>query len=52
VFDFDRGNPEAMASLRAPVFEEKVVDHILASAAITDQTVSKDELNADDEQDE
>ena len=50
VFDFYRNNPEAMASIRAPVYEEKVVDHILTSATITDQTVSKEELMADDEE--
>jgi len=49
VFDFYRNNPDALASLRAPIFEEKVVDHILAQIAVTDRKVSKDELMADDE---
>jgi trigger factor len=44
VWDYYRNNPEALAQLRAPVFEEKVVDHIVAMAKVTDQTVSKDEL--------
>ena len=29
VFDFYRNNPNALANLRAPLFEEKVVDHLL-----------------------
>ncbi len=52
VWDYYRSNPEALAQLRAPVFEEKVVDHIVSMAKVTDQIVSKDELfkiEADDE---
>lgn len=37
-------NPEAMASLRAPIFEEKVVDFILELATVTERVVSLDEL--------
>jgi trigger factor len=44
VWDYYRNNPEALAQLRAPVFEEKVVDHIVSMAKVTDQTVSKDDL--------
>ncbi|MCP8938501.1 trigger factor [Alsobacter sp. SYSU M60028] len=44
VWDFYRKNPQALAELRAPLFEEKVVDHILATATVTDKTVSKEEL--------
>lgn len=51
VFDFYRKNPEALQTLRAPIFEEKVVDYILELAEVTDKTVSKDELLADDEDD-
>ncbi|MEZ5839657.1 MAG: trigger factor [Hyphomicrobiales bacterium] len=47
VYDFYRNNPEALASLRAPIFEEKVVDHILGSVTMTDTPVSKDDLFAD-----
>ena len=47
VYDFYRNNPEALASLRAPIFEEKVVDHILGAVTVTDKAVSKDELFAD-----
>lgn len=51
-FDYYRNNPEAMASLRAPIFEEKVVDYLLELAKVTDKTVTKEELAADDEEDE
>ena len=44
VWDFYRKNPQAMAEIRAPIFEEKVIDHILASAKVTDKAVSKDDL--------
>ncbi len=44
VWDFYQKNPQALAELRAPIFEEKVVDAILGQAKITDVEVSKDEL--------
>jgi len=44
VWDFYRKNPQALAEIRAPIFEDKVVDHILATATVTDKSVSKDEL--------
>ncbi|MEO0613801.1 MAG: trigger factor, partial [Pseudomonadota bacterium] len=40
-------NPQAMAQLRAPLFEERVVDHIIENAAVTDKTVSKEDLMKD-----
>ncbi|MEL6966549.1 MAG: trigger factor [Pseudomonadota bacterium] len=49
VYEFFRSNPDAIGSLRAPIFEEKVVDHILENATVTDKTVSKDELMEEDE---
>lgn len=52
VWDYYRKNAEALAQLRAPVFEEKVVDHIVSKAKVTERVVSKDELfkiEADDE---
>ncbi len=52
VIEFFQKNPSAMAQLRAPIYEDKVVDHILAVAKITDKTVSKDELFAEDEEPE
>ncbi|MEL6790135.1 MAG: trigger factor [Pseudomonadota bacterium] len=47
VLEFYRSNPQAMAQLRAPLFEERVVDHIIENAAVTDKTVSKEDLMKD-----
>ena len=49
VFDMLRGNTNAQAQLRAPIYEEKVVDLILSRAAVADKSVTKDELMAEDE---
>jgi trigger factor len=51
VWDFYRQNPQAIAEIRAPLFEEKVVDYILAGAKITDHTVSADVLLKEDDAD-
>jgi trigger factor len=47
--DYYRRNPEALAALRAPIFEQKVVDYILELAKVTDKPVTKDELMREDE---
>src|SRR5262245_49251887 len=47
IFDFYRNNPQALANLRAPIFEEKVVDHLLTTVQVTDKSVSTDELMAE-----
>ncbi|MBN9243918.1 MAG: trigger factor [Mesorhizobium sp.] len=52
VYEFYRSNPDALNTLRAPMFEEKVVDHLLGQIAVTDKKVSKDELMAEDDEDE
>ena len=49
VWDYYRRTPEAMASVRAPLFEEKVVDFLLELATVTEKTVSRDELYKEDE---
>jgi trigger factor len=49
VWDFYRKNPQALAEIRAPIFEDKVVDHILASATITDKAVTREQLLVEDE---
>ncbi|WP_166016104.1 trigger factor [Chelativorans multitrophicus] len=49
IYDFYRQNPQALASVRAPLFEEKVVDQLLSQVDVTDQKVSRDELLAEDE---
>jgi trigger factor len=46
IFDFYQKNPEAIASLRAPIFEDKVVDHLLTVIKVKDNTVTKEELLA------
>ncbi|MEM1346801.1 MAG: trigger factor, partial [Pseudomonadota bacterium] len=43
-FDFVRQNRTAMEQIRAPIFEDKVVDLIVAKAQVTEITVSKDDL--------
>ena len=43
-FEFVQKNAQMQQQLRAPVFEDKVVDHIVAGAKVTDKDVSKDEL--------
>jgi trigger factor len=49
VLEFFRKNPEAAERLRAPIFEEKVVDYILDQAKIEDRTVTPEELAAEPE---
>jgi trigger factor len=50
VWDYYRNNPEALASVRAPIYEEKVVDHIIAQAKVTDKPVTKEELMKEEEE--
>lgn len=52
VWDFYRKNAQALAELRAPLFEEKVVDHVLGQVKVTEEPVAKDALFADDEEDD
>lgn len=49
IFDFLRQNPSAQAQLRAPIFEEKVVDLIVSKAKVEDEKVSKEELLKEDD---
>ena len=49
VVEFFQKNPNAMAQLRAPIYEDKVVDHILATATVNDETVSREDLFKEDE---
>ena len=48
IFAFYRDNPDAMQSLQAPIFEDKVVDFIVEMAQVTDRTVGVDELTGAD----
>lgn len=45
-FDYVQQNEGAMQQIRAPIFEDKVVDYILELAKVEEQTVTKDELQA------
>jgi trigger factor len=49
VWDYYRNNPGALAALRAPIFEDKVVDFLLELADVTDRQVSREELFKDEE---
>ncbi|HXW48297.1 MAG TPA: trigger factor [Xanthobacteraceae bacterium] len=49
VWDYYRNNPTALAALRAPLFEDKVVDFLLELAEVTEKPVSRDELFKEDE---
>ena len=49
VLDFYRSNPNALASLRAPIFEDKVVDFLFELAEVTPKTVTREELYREDE---
>jgi trigger factor len=49
VFDLLRQNPNAQAQLRAPLYEDKVVELLFGQATIKDKKVSKAELLKDDD---
>ncbi len=43
-FEFIQKNEQALQQLRAPIFEDKVVDHIMEQANVTEKSISKDDL--------
>lgn len=49
VFDYFSKNRQALESLRAPIYEDKVVDLILESATIAEKTVSVEELTSEED---
>jgi trigger factor len=49
VWDYYRNNPAALAAVRAPLFEDKVVDFLLELADVTDKRVSREELFKEEE---
>ncbi len=51
VWDYFRQNPQALGSIRAPIFEEKVVDYIFELADVTDKKVTREELFKEEEAD-
>jgi trigger factor len=50
VFDYYLKNKQAVEALKAPVFEEKIVDHILTQVKLNEKTVSVEELYNFDEE--
>jgi trigger factor len=50
VWDFYRNNANALAQLRAPIYEDKVVDFILELANVTEKKVSREELFRDEDE--
>ena len=52
VIDFFQNNPDALARLRAPLYEDKVVDYIFDTAKVAERKVSPEqfaeELKEDD----
>jgi len=50
VWEFYRNNPQAVASLRAPIYEEKVVDFLTELANVTEKKVPREELYKDDDE--
>lgn len=43
-FEFVQKNPQMQQQMRAPLFEDKVVDYVFELATVTDKEVSKDQL--------
>jgi trigger factor len=52
VFEFFKNNPQAVENLRAPIFEDKVVDFIVEMAKVSERTVPVEELMRDPDEEE
>ncbi len=52
VYEYYKNNPEALAELRVPIFENKVVDYILELASVKEKKVTPEELFKNTEEDE
>jgi trigger factor len=50
IWEYYQKNPNALGALRAPLFEDKVVDFLIELADVTDKPVSRDELFKEDEE--
>ncbi|MAL10891.1 MAG: trigger factor [Maricaulis sp.] len=50
VVEFFQKNPNAVGQIRAPIYEEKVVDYILELAKVTDKKVSREALFEDEDE--
>jgi trigger factor len=51
IWDYYRKNPMALAELRSPIYEDKVVDFLLELAQVTEKPVSKEELYKEEDED-
>jgi trigger factor len=49
VWEYYRKTPAAVAAIRAPIFEEKVVDFLIELATVTEKQVSREDLLKDEE---
>src|SRR3954452_22623756 len=52
VWDYYAKSPQAVAGLRAPIYEDKVVDFLLELATISEKQVTREDLFRDDEEEE
>lgn len=50
IWDYYRKNPMALAEIRSPIFEDKVVDFLLELAQVTEKPVTKAELMKEDDE--
>ena len=48
VIEYYQRTPEALAQIRAPLYEEKVVDYILDQAKVSERKVPLTEVTSDD----
>src|SRR3989440_4907416 len=51
VWEYYRNNPQAVASLRAPIYEEKVVEFLIQLSKVTEKKVTREELYKEDDED-
>ena len=51
VVEYYRSNPQAQAQLRAPIFEDKVIDFIIDLAKVNEREVTADQLREEEEKD-
>src|SRR5262245_30006748 len=50
VWEYYSKNPGAVSAIRAPIFEEKVVDFLVELAKVTEKKVTREELAKDDDE--
>ncbi|HET9231130.1 MAG TPA: hypothetical protein VFO00_07565, partial [Vitreimonas sp.] len=49
IFEAYQRNPQMVASVRAPLYEEKVVDYVLELIKVTNETVTREDLFKDED---